>query len=141
MVSVNIYNLPTEGDFNVAKNFKVREFKSDSSKVIIHRELPIALQIVRDELGKEVNLTNAYRTDYHNKRVGGAPNSYHTYGMAADIYVNGKSPVDLAKLISKLFPTKYCIIAYPKKGIVHFDVRSKKYWAINNGVEKPVNSF
>lgn len=141
MVSVNIYNLATEGNFNVAKNFKVREFKSDSSKVLIHPELPDALQVVRDEVGESVNLTNGYRTDSHNKRVGGATNSYHTYGMAADIYVNGYTPVELAKIISSLFTDKYCIIAYPKKGIVHFDVRSKKYWALNNGKEKPVSSF
>lgn len=141
MVSVNMYNLSTEGNLKVANNFRVKEFKSDSSKVIIHPELPAALQIIRDEIKDAVNLTNAYRTDSHNKRVGGATNSYHTYGMAADIYVNGYTPIELAKFISRLFKHKYCIIAYPKKGIVHFDVRKNKYWAVNNGKETPVNNF
>lgn len=141
MVSVNAYNVNTEGSTNVATNFKVREFKSDSKIVLIHHSLPIALQMIREKVGKAVNLTCAYRTDAHNIRVGGASNSYHLYGMAADIYVNGMQPTDLAKIIDNMFPTTYGVIAYPKKGIVHFDVRSQKYRAMNNGKEVKVDHF
>lgn len=141
MVSVNVYNASTEGATKITNNFKVSEFKSDSKIVLIHHTLPIALQMIREKVGKAVNLTNAYRTEAHNKRVGGASNSYHLYGMAADMYVNGYTPEQLAKVIDSLFPTTYGIIAYPKKGIVHFDVRAKKYRAINNGTEKSVDHF
>lgn len=141
MVSVNVYNTATEGATKITNNFKVSEFKSDSKIVLIHHTLPIALQMIREKVGKAVNITNAYRTEAHNKRVGGASNSYHLYGMAADIYVNGYTPEQLAKVIESLFPTTYGIIAYTKKGIVHFDVRAKKYRAINNGTEKSVDHF
>lgn len=141
MVNVNVYNASTEGATKITTNFKVSEFKSDSKIVLIHHTLPIALQMIREKVGKAVNLTNAYRTETHNKRVGGASNSYHLYGMAADIYVNGYTPQNLAKVIDSLFPTTYGVIAYPKKGIVHFDVRSKKYRAINNGTEVKVEHF
>ena len=141
IVSVNVYNASTEGAKKITNNFKVSEFKSDSKIVLIHHTLPIALQMIREKVGKAVNITNAYRTEGHNKCVGGASNSYHLYGMAADIYVNGVSPTELAKMVDSLFPTCYGIIAYYKKGIVHFDVRSKKYRAINNGTEVKVDHF
>ena len=141
MVSVNVYNASTEGATKITNNFKVSEFKSDSKIVLIHHTLPIALQMIREKVGKAINITNAYRTEIHNKRVGGASNSYHLYGMAADIWVRGITPVELAKVIDSMFPTTYGVIAYPKKGFVHFDVRAKKYRAINNGTEMKVDHF
>ncbi len=141
MYRVNVYNASTEGATKITNNFKVSEFKSDSKIVLIHHTLPIALQMIREKVGKAVNLTNAYRTETHNKRVGGASNSYHLYGMAADIWVRDITPVELAKVIDTMFPTTYGVIAYPKKGIVHFDVRARKYRAINNGTEVKVDHF
>ncbi len=141
VISVNVYNVTTEGRTKVNTNFLVREFKSDSKLVLIHPTLPVVLQMVRDRIGKPINITCAYRTDAHNARVGGASNSYHLYGMAADIYVNGIEPIELARTIDKMFPTTYGVICYTKKNFVHFDVRAKKYRAINNGTEKPVATF
>lgn len=141
MYSVNVYNVSTEGAIKITNNFKVSEFKSDSKIVLIHHTLPIALQMIREKIGKAINITNAYRTEAHNKRVGGASNSFHLYGMAADIWARDISPVELAKVIDTMFPTTYGVIAYPKKGFVHFDVRAKKYRAINNGTEVKVDSF
>ena len=141
MYSVNVYNASSEGAMKLTTNFRVNEFKSDSKIVLIHHTLPIALQMIREKVGKAINITNAYRTETHNKRVGGASNSFHLYGMAADIWVRDISPVDLAKVIDTMFPTTYGVIAYPKKGIVHFDVRAKKYRAINNGTEVKVDHF
>lgn len=141
MYSVNVYNASTEGATKITNNFKVSEFKSDSKIVLIHHTLPIALQMIREKIGKAINITNAYRTESHNKRVGGASNSFHLYGMAADIWARDITPVDLAKVIDTMFPTTYGVIAYPKKGIVHFDVRAKKYRAINNGTEVKVDHF
>lgn len=141
MYSVNVYNVSTEGAMKITNNFKVSEFKSDSKIVLIHHTLPIALQMIREKIGKAINITNAYRTETHNKRVGGASNSFHLYGMAADIWVRDINPVELAKVIDTVFPTTYGVIAYPKKGFVHFDVRAKKYRAINNGTEMKVDHF
>lgn len=141
MYSVNVYNVSTEGAIKITNNFKVSEFKSDSKIVLIHHTLPIALQMIREKIGKAINITNAYRTEAHNKRVGGASNSFHLYGMAADIWARDIATVDLAKVIDTMFPTTYGVIAYPKKGIVHFDVRAKKYRAINNGTEVKVDHF
>lgn len=141
MVSANVYNVATEGSLKVATNFKVSEFKSDSSIVLINSKLPAALQMIRDKIGKPIIITCAYRTETHNKRVGGVSNSKHLYGMAADIYVKGVDERTLARTINSLFPKSYAVICYTKKHFVHFDVRDKKYRAINDGTEKAVTSF
>lgn len=47
------------------------------------------LQVVRDLFGKPVLVNSGYRTRAHNARVGGASQSLHLSGMAADIVVTG----------------------------------------------------
>lgn len=50
------------------------------------------LEMVRVRLGnRPVTVTSGYRTVKHNAAVGGAKNSYHLKGMAADIVVEGLS--------------------------------------------------
>lgn len=57
------------------------------------------LQPLRDMLGKPVIVTSGYRSVEVNKRVGGEPTSAHLTGRAADIYVAGMTPYQLAKFI------------------------------------------
>ena len=57
------------------------------------------LQPLRDKLGKPVNVTSGYRSQEVNKRVGGEALSAHLTGRAADIYVAGMTPYQLAKFI------------------------------------------
>lgn len=47
------------------------------------------LQVVRDYYNRPISITSGYRTPAHNKAIGGAPNSYHLKGMAADVVVQG----------------------------------------------------
>lgn len=57
------------------------------------------LQALRDWLGKPIIVNSGYRSPAVNKAVGGASNSSHMYGLAADIWVKGLSPVQLATYI------------------------------------------
>ena len=57
------------------------------------------LQSLRDWLGKPIIVNSGYRSPAVNKAVGGASNSSHMYGLAADIWVKGLSPVQLAAYI------------------------------------------
>ena len=57
------------------------------------------LQPLRDMLGKPVNVSSGYRSVEVNKRVGGEALSAHLTGRAADIYVAGMTPYQLAKFI------------------------------------------
>ena len=47
------------------------------------------LDSVRAKYGKPLGLTSAMRCEKHNKNVGGAKNSAHLFGRAADISIQG----------------------------------------------------
>lgn len=57
------------------------------------------LQPLRDMLGKPINVSSGYRSPDVNKRVGGEALSAHLTGRAADIWVAGMTPYQLAKFI------------------------------------------
>lgn len=57
------------------------------------------LQPLRDMLGKKVYVNSGYRSPDVNKRVGGEPSSAHLTGRAADIWVEGLTPYQLARFI------------------------------------------
>mgnify|MGYP006376259313 CR=1 FL=1 len=55
------------------------------------RPLCEAIEVIREVAGgKPINITSAYRTEAHNKKVGGAKNSEHVKGRAVDIVCRGK---------------------------------------------------
>src|ERR1700756_219546 len=49
------------------------------------------LDQLRDVLGKPIRIHVAFRPDAYNKLIGGAPDSAHKYGKAADFDVEGMS--------------------------------------------------
>lgn len=55
------------------------------------------LQVVRDYYGAKVTITSGWRTVVHNAEVGGASNSKHLTGEAADIDVEGVPPRQVQK--------------------------------------------
>lgn len=91
MATVRTYSLQRDGDKNVAKDFKVREFRcrDGSDKILICKETVEILQAVRDYFGRPVGINSAYRTEWWNKKVGGASSSQHVKGTACDIRVAG----------------------------------------------------
>lgn len=89
------------------------------------KELAAQLQIIRNHIGKPIRINSGYRSPAHNDAIGGASNSYHMKGMAADIVVSGMSPSDLAATITALMIegkiTKGGIGKY--NSFVHYDIR------------------
>ena len=70
------------------KYFTYEEFDSpdvQGSGQMMSEDLILILESVRNELGKPVVITSGYRTEAHNEKVGGKPNSSHLKGLAADI--------------------------------------------------------
>lgn len=59
------------------------------------------LDPVRERLGAPVRVTSGYRPPKLNKAVGGASNSNHLYGCAADIHT-GNDSTDNVKIIESL---------------------------------------
>ncbi|MDD4986495.1 MAG: D-Ala-D-Ala carboxypeptidase family metallohydrolase [Dehalococcoidales bacterium] len=84
-----------------------------------------ALQKLRDLAGKPISIVSGCRCERHNSNVGGAPNSYHLYGMAADIRIEGMSVGQIFKLAEEIPRFRDGGIGtYPSW--VHVDVRPYK---------------
>lgn len=111
-------------NIQISKNFKLKEFqcKDGSQLVKIDSQLLHKLQALRDEIGRPVIINSGYRTESHNKAVGGAQNSYHMQGKAVDIRVNGLKPEEIAKKAEKKGFTGIGIY----KNFVHLDIRPVK---------------
>lgn len=128
MVEINAYSLKKDGDKQVAKNFKVKEFacKDGSDVVFIAQTLPMVLQYIRMRTGSAVVINSAYRTVAHNSspEVGGAEHSQHLYGTAADIKVSGYTPAKLATIAREIMPDWGGVGVYSWG--IHVDVREEK---------------
>lgn len=125
MISNNImvFSKEKHGNNYVAKNFRVKEFacQDKSDPIFISAELVEVLQDVRDYFGRAVSINSAYRNPTHNKKVGGVVNSYHLYGMAADIVVSGVPARNVYNYLCGKYPDKYGIGRY--ETFTHIDVR------------------
>lgn len=73
----------------VSEDFVLGEFmsKDGSDLVLLHPALILLVQDVRNHFNEPVTINSGYRSPGHNRRVGGAANSRHTMGLAADIHV------------------------------------------------------
>ena len=75
-------------DFDLYPNFSAHEFASPDepgSGYRMHAEFMARLQSVRSRCDFPFEINSGYRTAYWNQVVGGAPNSAHLRGRAADI--------------------------------------------------------
>ena len=92
----------------LTKNFTQREFRSrDGAKMPLDvleniKELACNLQVLRDFLGESIKVNSGYRSEAHNKAVGGVKTSKHTKGLAADIRVKDLDTDDLYLIIEAL---------------------------------------
>jgi uncharacterized protein YcbK (DUF882 family) len=92
----------------ITKNFSKHEFESKDGATMPNdvfenvKQLAANLQALRDELGISIKINSGYRSPEYNKKVGGAKNSQHLLGKAADMKVEGKTPKEIADLIEKL---------------------------------------
>lgn len=90
-------------------------------------ELHAALQALRTEIGSPIVISRGggCRCESYNDGIGGAKNSWHTKGMAADISSPGASPMRIYAALDRLFHGRYGLIIYPRH--VHIDVRPGAY--------------
>ena len=132
MANVKIYSLKADGNKNLSKNFKVKEFrcKDGSDTIKICQETVNILQEIRDYFGKPVTINSAYRTPSHNKKVGGASSSQHVVGTAADIRVHDVPSWAVAAFLEDNYPI-HGIGFYPT--FVHVDSRGRKVYWKNTG--------
>lgn len=112
---------------NVSANFTRSEFKCNCSNCdfdTVDVELVNVLQDVRDHFGKSVTVTSGNRCVEYNKRVGGADNSYHVRGRAADIQVANTTPNEVYNYLQSKYPNKFGLGSYST--FTHIDTRTGK---------------
>lgn len=111
------------------KNFTPQEMASrGDGSIRISVELMEKLSLLRSRMGAPFIINSAYRDAKHNVKVGGAKNSYHVRGMAADISMSNHDPEVFASAAREVglgglgfYP--------PKKGnFIHVDVGPKREW-------------
>jgi uncharacterized protein YcbK (DUF882 family) len=75
---------------NLSAHFSREEFVCHCcSEFRLDDRLLAALEALRERAGQAVLVLSGYRCPEHNRRVGGAPNSQHILGKAADIRIHG----------------------------------------------------
>ena len=124
----------------MTKNFNLSEFQckgncKDCGECEMPQEvydnivkLAQQLQLLRDYIGKPININSAYRSPEHNARVGGSKKSQHLLGKASDITIKGYKPTEVYKIIEGLIDDGEML----QGGLglydtfVHYDIRRTK---------------
>ena len=119
---------------SLSTNFKSTEFDCHGSgccsQTKIDDKLVQYLQQIRNHFGKPVNVSSAYRCEIHNKNIGGATKSRHKEGQAADIYISGVAPAEIAKYAESIGILGIGLYETDADGhFVHVDTReTKSFW-------------
>lgn len=125
----------------LAKNFRLDEFKCKCGvcdPILVDEALVVWLQRIRDHFDKSVNVNSGYRCADHNAdpKVGGNKGSHHLKGMAADIWVEGVQPLEVAKYAESIGIKRIGLY----DNFVHIGSdTTKKFW-LNNG-DNQVDTF
>lgn len=107
----------------ITPNFEDTEFtcKCGCGQNKINPRFVERLQVLRNKIGKPINITSGYRCPTHSVRVGGSYSDAHTIGIAADLYVNGMSPKELARIAEDLGFGGIGIMS----NAIHLDIRDE----------------
>jgi len=120
----------------LTEHFNITEFHckgtSCGCKETLHDpELSAYLQQIREHFGKPLHITSGYRCQKHNAAVNGTIDSKHTKGQAADFYISGVAPAEIAK-----FAESIGILGIGQyDNFVHIDTRKKKSFWFGHGQE------
>jgi zinc D-Ala-D-Ala carboxypeptidase len=94
----------------------------------VSRELMSKLQALRTALNCPLILNSIYRDPTHNRKIGGAKDSYHMKGLAADVSMANHDPSEFETAARKAGFTGFGFYP-PKKGnFIHLDIGPARSW-------------
>lgn len=121
-----IYSYKYAAEKRLSPHFRVREFhsKHDPSDIVkVDERLLTLLENIRNHVGKPVHLNSGYRSPEYNATLKNAsPRSQHCNGKAADIWVEGVTPKQIANIAECYLGSSGGIGIY--KTFTHVDVRT-----------------
>jgi uncharacterized protein YcbK (DUF882 family) len=91
--------------------------------VLVHPSLLVALELIRHAIGPLI-VRSGYRTAAYNETIGGAENSYHMTGMAADLASRSATPEAIGDAARALDVGGLKVY----DGFVHVDVGPRRRW-------------
>jgi uncharacterized protein YcbK (DUF882 family) len=116
----------------ITDHFRLDEFRCHDGTPVPKKyyenvvQLCCELEVIRAEYKRPVAILSGYRSPAYNKKIGGAKNSFHMKGMAADIVVAGVTPKSLRGLIEALVREHKIhnggLGSY--KNFTHYDIRA-----------------
>lgn len=115
-------------------NFSPQELASKGEgELLVDPASMDKLQALRTALGKPLLITSAYRSEVHNKAVGGAKHSQHRLGKAFDVVMTNQSPAAFERAARAAGFTGFG--HYPKSNFMHIDTGPARRW--NDGSDFP----
>lgn len=120
------YSYKNSAEKRLSPHFRVREFhsKHDPSDLVkVDARLLYLLENIRNYVGKPVHINSGYRSPEYNATLKNAsPRSQHCNGKAADIWVEGVTPKQIADIAECYLGSSGGIGIY--KTFTHVDVRT-----------------
>jgi len=118
----------------MTEHFSREEFRSNDGSHFpkeVQNNLKVLaeqLEVLREHFQKPVKINSGYRSPEWNAKIGGAENSQHLLGKAADVVIDGISPDEVADAIEFLIDG-----GMMKQGglgryktFTHYDIRGRK---------------
>jgi hypothetical protein len=93
---------------------------------VVHKPTLNKLETLRRVVGRPIILNSAYRSDSHNRRVGGAKNSYHKRAMAFDCRMDNHNPADFEAAARSVGFTGFGF--YRRQNFMHIDTGPRREW-------------
>ena len=127
MYDVKVYDMATEANRQLSTHFQLHEFAcTDGSKpVFLSQALVNILEAIRVHFGRPVTITSGYRTVSYNAGLkNSSKKSQHCNGLAADIKVEGHTPLEVYNYACSLLGDHGGVGIY--NTFVHVDVRATK---------------
>lgn len=104
-----------------AEKYKLENLATNEVVENLIKLTELVLDPLREQLGRPVELTCAYRNKKVNAKVGGHPNSHHIYGCAADIVCLAQDQDRMMAILMKNPHVDLCQ-NYPDRNFIHVNI-------------------